>query len=93
MTNRAEGFLDRRGDGFGGGGGSTNLGRLTGLLKLCLRSFLPSAMSEADLDLSRLLPVGRRVVLEGRDECCGVPGGMGPGVAGGDGDSSREEWA
>ena len=45
------------------------------------------------LDLSRLLPVGVGVVLEGRDECCGVPGGMGPGVAGGDGDSIREEWA
>ena len=85
--------MDRRGDGLGGGEGSTNFGCLTGLFKLCLRSFLPRAVSEADLDLSRLLLVGVVVVLEGRDECCGVPGGLGPGVAGGEGDSSREGQA
>ena len=84
MTSRAEGFLDRSGEGLGGGEGSTNFGRLTGFFKLCLRSSLPRAVSEADLDLSRLPLAGVEVNLDGRDECCGVPGGFEPGVGGGD---------
>ena len=58
MTSRAEGFLDRSGEGLGGGEGSTNFGRLTGFFKRFLRSSLPRALSEADLDLSRLPLVG-----------------------------------
>ena len=91
MTSKAEGFLDRSGEGLGGGEGSTNFGRLTGFFKLCLRSSLPRAVSEADLDLSHLPLAGVEVNLDGRDECCGVPGGFEPGVGGGD--SSRAGWA
>ena len=85
MTSRAEGFLDHSGEGVGRGEGSTNFGRLTGFFKRFLRSSLPRALSEADLDLSRLPLVGAGFNLDGRDACCGVPGGFeGPGVGGGD---------
>ena len=84
MTSRAEGFLDRSGEGVGRGKGSTNFGRLTGFFKRFLRSSLPRALSEADLDLSRLPLVGAGFNLDGRDACCGVPGGFEPGVGGGD---------
>ena len=76
MTSRAEGFLDRSGEGVGGVEGSTNFGRLTGFFKWFLRSSLPRALSEADLDLLRLPLVGARFNLDGRDACCGVPGGL-----------------
>ena len=79
MTSKAEWFLDRSGEGLGGG--STNFGLLPGFFKLCLRSSLPRALSEADLDLSRLPLAGAGFNLDGRDACCGVPGGFeGPGV-------------
>ena len=84
MTSRDEGFLDRSGEGVGRGEGSTNFGRLTGFFKRFLRSSLPRALSEADLDLSRLPLVGAGFNLDGRDACCGVPGGFEPGVGGGD---------
>ena len=69
MTSKAEGFLDRSGEGVGGGEGLTNFGRLPGFFKLCLRSSLPRALSEADLDLSRLPLAGAGFNLDGRDEC------------------------
>ena len=85
MTSKAEGFLDRSGEGEGGGEGSTNFGRLPGFFKLCLRSSWPRTLSEADLDLSRLPLVGAGSNLDGRGACCGVPVGFeGPGVGGGD---------
>ena len=68
MMSKAEGFLDHSGEGLGGGEGSTNFGRLPGFFKLCLRSSLPRALSEADLDLSRLPLAGFN--LDGRDACC-----------------------
>ena len=51
---------------------------------------MPRAVSEADLDLSRLPLAGVEVNLDGRDECCGVLGGFEPGFAGGEGDSNRD---
>ena len=87
MTSRAEGFLDPSGEGVGRGEGSTNFGRLTGFFKRFLRSSLPRALSEADLDLSRLPLAGAWFNLDGPDECCGVLGGIELGVGGGD--SSR----
>ena len=60
------------------------LGKLTGFFKECLRSSLPRAVSEADLDLSRLPLAGVWFNLDGRDECCGVLGGIELGVGGGD---------
>ena len=74
MTRRAEGFLDRREEGLGGGG-STNLGRLLEVVMLCLRSSRLRDWPEEDPDLSRLLPDEELVVLGGRDERCVVHGG------------------
>ena len=90
MTSKAEGFLDRSGEGVGRGEGSTNFGRLTGFFKRFLRSSLPRALSEADLDLSRLPLAGAGFNLDGCDACCGVPGGFEePGVRGGDSTRAR----
>ena len=90
MTRRAEGFLDRKGFGEGGGEGLTNFGRLPGCIRPCLRSSLHRTLSEADLDLSRLPLVGARSDLDGQGACCGVPGGFeGPGVGGGDSRRTR----
>ena len=92
MTSRAEGFLDRSGDGEGGGEGSTIFGRLPGFFNPCLRSSLSRTLSEADLDLSRLPQVSAGSDLDYLGACCGVPGGFeGPGVEGGD--SRRARWA
>ena len=90
MTSKAEGFLDRSGEGVGGGEGSINFVSLPGFFKLCLRSSWPRTLSEADLDLSRLPLAGAGFDLDGRGACCGVPGGFeGPGVGGGDSRRAR----